>query len=90
MRASLLRGGRRPAPGNLVLQDLLSYTSLYKLVTRLLEVKTATFSGDSSRKWRSLWSVLENLDWNLQGYFGAEECLDLFENIVLFTRQQSL
>jgi hypothetical protein len=67
MRASLLRGGRRSAPGNLVLQDLLSYTSLHKLVTRLLEVRTVTVSGDSSRKWRFLWSVLENLDWNLQG-----------------------
>jgi hypothetical protein len=36
-----------PAAGNLqvVLQDLLSSKRLYTLVTRLLEVRTVTFSG---------------------------------------------
>jgi hypothetical protein len=48
--------------GNIVLQDLLSSTSLYKLVTRLLEVRTVTFSSDFSRKWRTLWLVVANLD----------------------------
>ena len=34
----------------------------YKLVKRLLQVRTVTFSSDSSRKWPSLWLVGENLD----------------------------
>jgi hypothetical protein len=73
MHAPLPRGGRRHALGNLVLQDLLSLTSRYNLVTRLLELgkqiqaRLVTVSSDSSRNWRSLWSVVENLVWSLQG-----------------------
>ncbi len=32
----------------------------------LLEVRTVAFSSDSSRKWPSMWSVAENLDWSWQ------------------------
>ncbi len=62
MRAAMLRGGRRPTnlanlvnSVNLVLLD-------YWAGLRLLEVRTATFSCDSSWKWQSLWSAGENLD----------------------------
>ena len=34
---------------------------------RLLKVRTVTFSSDSSRKWRSLWLVGENLGLSRQG-----------------------
>ena len=33
-----------------------------RCVTRLLKVRTVTFSSDSSRKWTSVWLVSENLD----------------------------
>ncbi len=37
------------------------------LVEGLLEVRTVTFSSDSSRKWQSQWLVSENLDRSWRG-----------------------
>ena len=67
MRAAMLRAGRRPTnlanivnSVNLVLLD-------YWAGLRLLEVRTVTFSSDSSRKWQSLWLGGENLDRSWRG-----------------------
>ena len=61
MCSGMPRGGRRPTysvnPVNLVLLDLLDLLSS----SRLLEVKRVTFSRDSSREWKSPWSVTQNL-----------------------------
>ncbi len=43
------------------------------LVEGLLEVRTVTFSRDSSQKWQSVWLVGENLDWSWPGW-GALLC----------------
>jgi hypothetical protein len=56
----------------------------------LLKVRKVTFSCDTSPKWLSLWSVIENLDWSLQGPLCAEEFLDRFRTIFLVTTEQYL
>ncbi len=81
-----------PPPGNLVIQDLLCSTSFYKLVTRLLDVstlRTVTFdvtlheNGVQCGRWLRIWTRAG------RDLFGAEKCLDLFPNIILFTNQQT-
>ena len=67
MRASLPRSGRRPAGFATLKFVLHACSTIYKLVTRLFQVRTVTFSRDSSRKWQSLWSVGENPDRSLLG-----------------------
>ncbi len=62
MRASLPRSGRRPAGFATLYLELQACSTRYKLVTRLLQVRTVNFSRDHARKWQSLWLVGENLD----------------------------
>ncbi len=76
MRAAMLRAGRRPGPTAsqtqcLVLQACILY---YKLVRRLLQVRTVTFSCDSSRKWPSLWLGVRIWKGGDRGLHCAEEC----------------
>jgi hypothetical protein len=68
---------------NLVLLDLLSLEAC----SRLLAVRTFSFSSDSSRKWQSPWSVAQNLS---RSWRRAKNASFLFQDIILFRRQQSL
>ena len=61
MRASMPRCGRRPIDFTPLFLALQADCTSNKLVVRLLQVRTVTFSRDSSRKWQSLWLVGENL-----------------------------
>ncbi len=85
------RPARRPTNSensvNLVLLDLLDLLSS----SRLLEVTTLTFSSDSSRKWQSPWSVTQNLSrrWR-RAIWCWRTMLPLFQDVILFRRQQSL
>ena len=54
--------GAGPPPWNSANLVVQACSTRYKLVTRLLKVRTVTFSSDSSRKWTSVWLVGENLD----------------------------
>ena len=54
--------GAGPPPWNSANLVVQACSTRNKLVTRLLKVRTVTFSSDSSRKWTSVWLVSENLD----------------------------
>ena len=54
--------GAGPPPWNSANLVVQACSTRYKLVTRLLKVRTVTFSSDSSRKWTAVWLVGEDLD----------------------------
>ncbi len=67
MRAAIPRAGRRPTASQTQYLVLQACSTRYRLVRRLLQVRTVTFSCDSSRKWQSLWLEGENLERRWQG-----------------------
>ncbi len=70
MPAAMQRVGRRPTTLQVQkIQKIRKFQDSWHvlLVVGLLEVRTITFSRDSSRKWTSQWLVGENLDWSWQG-----------------------
>ena len=84
------RGGRRPTGFATLYLVLQACSTSYKLVTRLLQVRTVTFhvtlheNGSLCGWWVRIWTGAGREP------FGAEECLDLSHNIILYRRQQSL
>ncbi len=95
MRTAMQRSGRRPTNSESSESSESSEVSENRdwrvlQVEGLLEVRKVTFSSDSSRKWQSLWLVGENLIGAGLEPCCAEECLDLSQNILLLSREQSL
>ncbi len=92
MRAGMPHGGRRPSyfeTQYLVLQACTSSTR-FKLVTRLLQVRTVTFSstlhenGSLHGQWPRIWAGAGGEPSDAQGLLAQ------FQDIILFRRQQPL
>ena len=95
MHAPMPRGGRRPTCFTPLFLVLLacstSYiTTSYMLVTRLLQVRTVTFSRDSSQNGSLCGRQVRIWIGGDRGLHCAEECSHLFQNIILLSREQSL
>ncbi len=71
MPAAMPRAGRRPTTLQVQKNQKFQDSLRVLLVEGLLEVRSVTFSRDSSRKCQSQWLVDENLDWS---WWGALLC----------------